>query len=211
MLFIMFDFSLDTVVNFISSFVDHHGSLIYLLVFIAAMAEGMVVFGVIPGSLFILTIGAYTAFTGNLSILLLFVLVVFGAFLGDNLGYILGKFFGKQIVEHKWVQKGHIALAKKFIFEHGKKTIFFARFISGIKEVVPFVAGILGMNKMNFMIWNFAGGIAWSLLWLGGGYWFGKDLHTTEGILKAFAVFGAIIFASLVSLYFFKNKEKNNK
>jgi len=93
-------FSLEHITSIISLFIDHHGQLIYVLVFLAAIAEGTIFIAFVPGSLFILAVGAFAA-SGKLSFGLLFVLVVIGAFLGDNLGYIIGKFFGKKILSTK--------------------------------------------------------------------------------------------------------------
>jgi len=43
-------------------------------------------------------------------------------------------------------------------------------------------------------------------LWLGGGYWFGKDLGSTESIFKGIALFGLMTFISLVGMYYLKHK-----
>jgi len=181
--------------------------MMYIAAFLAAIIEGTIVLAFVPGSTFILSLGVFAA-NGDLSIGLLFIIVIIGAFLGDNLGYLIGKLFGLKILELNIVDKTYYNFSKAFIKKHGKKSIFFARFISVIKEVAPFTAGILRMEKKSFVIWNFLGGICWSFLWLGSGYWFGQNLESITDILKGIATFGLIGFSLLMVSYYFKHKDE---
>jgi undecaprenyl-diphosphatase len=70
--------------------------------------------------------------------------------LGDLLGYAIGSFSSTFVKKH-YGEEITYKLAKDFIRRHGAKSVFFARFISGIKELVPFIAGILNMDLKKFM------------------------------------------------------------
>ena len=87
---------------------------------------------------------------GDIDALLLFPIVIIGAFLGDLLGYALGS-FSSVFAEKFYSKDSNYILAKKFVKHHGGKSVFLARFISGMKELVPFLAGILQMDLKNFM------------------------------------------------------------
>jgi membrane-associated protein len=82
---------------------------------------------------------------------ILFPLVILGAFLGDILGYTIGH-FSSGFVKKKIGNDSNYKMAERFVEKHGGKSVLFARFISGIKEMVPFIAGVLSMKIKRFMI-----------------------------------------------------------
>jgi membrane-associated protein len=55
-------------------------------------------------------------------------------------------------MKNKYGEDYNYKLAVNFIEKHGGKSVLIARFISGIKEFVPFIAGILKMPLKKFMI-----------------------------------------------------------
>ena len=189
----------------ISIFIQNHTEMMYMVAFFAAMAEGTIFLALVPGSTFILSLGAFAA-NGDLSFAILFIVVVIGAFLGDNLGYLIGRFFGRNIMKFEWIDKKYYVFTESFLLQHGRKSIFFARFISGIKEIAPFIAGVMNMNRKSFAVWNLVGGFFWAILWLGSGYIFGQDLNSVTGILKGIAILGLIGFFSCVTLFYLKNR-----
>jgi membrane-associated protein len=79
--------------------------------------------------------------------------------------------------------KKHIERAKVFYDKHGKKTIFFARFIPIIRTFVPIVAGIANMEYKTFMRYNLIGGFAWTWGMLGAGYILGNLIPNAEKYL----------------------------
>ena len=124
----------------------------YWIAFFAALLETTVGIGlVLPGSTFILFLGAISA-SGYLDVGDLIWFAVMGAIIGDNLNYYLGKKYGA-----RWLKRGfwflkaqHVEKAKHFMDAHGAKSIFLGRFIPSVKEVVPFIAGSVGMRRKTF-------------------------------------------------------------
>jgi membrane-associated protein len=53
-------------------------------------------------------------------------------------------------MKKKYGEDHNYKFASSFIEKHGGKSVLFARFISGIKEFVPFIAGILKMPFKKF-------------------------------------------------------------
>lgn len=191
-------------VAFLNTLISTHASWVYLLAFLASAAEGIIVVAFVPGTTFVLLLGAFAAH-GALSFPSLFLLVFLGAVFGALTGYFFGKRYGSKILQSSWVDKKYYFLAQDFIKAHGRKSIFLSRFVSGMKEFAPFIAGSLHMNKALFSFWNLLGCLAWTILFLGGGYYFGDNLHTAEGFLKIIVFVATLGFLSTLALYYVKN------
>jgi membrane protein DedA with SNARE-associated domain len=205
--FIWAIFITDVFKNFIISveyFMQTKKDYVYLVAFLAAVAEGTIILSIIPGTTYTITLGVFLA-RGDLDPFIIFPVLIMGAFLGDLLGYALGSFSSKFVKKNYGTDKNFV-LAQKFIVKHGGKSVFFARFISGIKELVPFLAGVLSMQFKRFMLWNFAGAIGWSILWVSVGYVSGSYITETESIVKTIGVSFMIFFIISVYLFYIKNK-----
>lgn len=155
----------------------------YLIAFLMAIAEGTIILGVMPGTSYVITAGVFWA-RGDMDPFILFPLVISGAFIGDILGYSLGRFSSK-FIRRKMGDNANFKTAEDFIEKHGGQSVFFARFVNGIKELVPFIAGILKMNMRTFMFWNFMGAIGWSVFYLSIGFILGDNIKEIDLIVKS--------------------------
>lgn len=166
--------------------IDHFHLLGYWVAFFAALLETALVVGLLlPGSTLLLLLGALSA-SGHLDFGDLLWFAVAGAVLGDNVNFWLGRRYGND-----WVRGGiwffkpnHFEQARRFFDRHGAKSVFLARFIPSVKEIAPFVAGTVGMQRSKFMLWNVLGAIGWSLQWVGGGYLFGQSLSLAQASMS---------------------------
>lgn len=147
----------------------------YWLIFLISLGESLAVVGtVVPGTLLVMSAG-FLSSQGYLNIGNLFWFVAIGAILGDGVSYYLGT-KGKLLFNknNRVLKLSHLELGKKFFHKHGTKSIFLARFIGPLRPIVPFVAGISGMNKRKFLFWNVTSALLWSAALLGIGYFFGS-------------------------------------
>ncbi len=87
------------------------------------------------------------------------------AITGDNLGFLLGRKLGPRLIG--WMKKlfrlddDDIGAAKQQIRRHGGATVFWARYIFGLRTVAGPLAGVLGMEWKKFFLFNALGGVAW--------------------------------------------------
>ncbi len=199
------NYGLSEIINILSDFVKGNEKITYFLAFFLAFAEGTVILAMMPGSIAILTLGAIAA-KGDLNIIILYILVVFGAIIGDNFGYFLGGIFGKRIIKSGFIDPLQYRLAEDYVEKHGGKSIAISRLVNGIKELAPFVAGSMKMDKKKFMIFNFLGAIGWAFLWLGVGYVFFQNLELVEKYLSQILKAIGVLFALGVGWYIYKNQ-----
>lgn len=148
----------------------------YLILFCIILFEtGFVVTPFLPGDSLLFATGAIAAI-GVLNIWILLGILCLAAFLGDNINYSIGNFFGKKVFErdYRLIKKEYLIRTQKFYEKQGGKTIIIARFIPIIRTFAPFVAGVGNMQYSKFIIYNLLGGILWVSLCLFGGYIFGN-------------------------------------
>ena len=206
---IWFIFISDIFQNFLLSleqFIQKHVEYAYWIAFAAAIVEGTILLGLLPGTTYIITMGWFLA-RGDLDITILLPIVITGAIIGDLIGYGLGHFFSAYM-KRTYGEDNNYKMSANFIEKHGGKSVLIARFISGVKEFVPFIAGILKMPLKKFMFWNFLGAIGWSVVWISIGYVGGTYVENIQNIVKV--VGGAILAFFLISAYIYyrRNKDK---
>jgi len=171
----------------------------YLILFLIIFAEtGLVVTPFLPGDSLLFAAGAIIAKPEtHLSIILIWVLLMIAAILGDLVNYHVGKYLGVKAFsgKYKFLKIEYLNKTQAFYNKHGGKTIIYARFIPIIRTFAPFVAGIGTMTYGKFATYNIVGGIAWVTSFLFIGYFFGG-----LPVIKAnftYVIFGIIILSVL--------------
>lgn len=155
-----------------------YGTLTYAILFLIIFCEtGLVVMPLLPGDSLLFAVGALGASTGQLDVYLLVALLIVAALAGDNLNYVIGKFFGTKIKAREKIgffKREYIEQTETYYEKHGGRTVIIARFIPIIRTVAPFVAGAGNMHYPRYIIFCITG----ACLWVGGlitlGYQFGN-------------------------------------
>ena len=153
------------------------GWLGYLLLFAIVFSEtGLLVGFFLPGDSLLFTAGV-VAGAGHLNIILLNVVLMTAAVVGDTAGYLLGRKAGPHIFnrpDSRLFRREHLLRTHAFYEKHGGKTIIYARFIPIIRTFAPFVAGVAEMNYFRFLSFNIFGGIGWVFFMTTLGYTLGN-------------------------------------
>ena len=196
----------NNLINYILPSIEHFHMGGYWVAFFAALLETTLGLGIfLPGSTIILFLGALSA-RGFLDTGDLIWFAVSGAILGDNINYFLGRRYGAVWLDKGFLflKTGHIEKARCFMDAHGIKSVFLGRFIPSVKEVVPFIAGSLRMNKGTFMLWNVLGAIGWGFEWILAGYIFAESLNLAQLWLSRAGLFFVFILLLVGVFYFLK-------
>lgn len=177
-----------------------YGVFTHVILFFIVFAEtGFVVTPFLPGDSLLFASGAIASL-GSLNIILLWLLLITAAILGDSINYWLGSFVGPKVFKQErglLFNRNHLIRTHEFYEKYGAKTIIIARFIPIIRTFAPFVAGIGKMNYPKFLLYNIAGGIGWVSIFTLGGFYFGNLPIVQERFGLAII---AIIILSVVPL-----------
>ena len=98
--------------------------------------------------------------------------------LGDNLGYWIGYHGGRPLL-HRYqrvfrVSDEKIERGEKLFERFGAATVFFARFVFGMRVIAGPLAGVLRMPWRRFVLFNFLGASLWVTVISCVGYFFGR-------------------------------------
>jgi membrane-associated protein len=120
---------------------------------------------VVPSETVIIALGVATAGSADPRLALLVACAAAGAFLGDNLCYILGRRFGPR-VEGRFFrgEKGarRLAWAERSLGRFGMQLIIVCRFIPGGRTAVTLCCGITGYPRRRFVIATAVAAVIWA-------------------------------------------------
>jgi membrane-associated protein len=153
---------------------------------------------VLPGETAVL-LGGFLASTGRLSVVLLAVIVVVAAIVGDSVGYYVGRRFGPKLARTRLLRKheGRLEGARRFLDGRGGSAVFIGRFTAFLRAVMPGMAGLSRMHYQRFLAWNALGGVVWGVGCVIVGYVAGSSY---EQVGQWIGRTGAIIVGVLVLL-----------
>lgn len=194
----------------LAEIVNEYHTLTYLILFLIIFAEtGFVITPFLPGDSLLFATGALIAGgKTDLSIWMMFFILVAAAILGNTLNYKLGSVLGagvfkenNKILKLKYYHQSH-----EFFEKHGGKAIIFSRFLPIFRTIAPFVAGIAKMPFGRYTTFNIIGGVTWIFSLLFAGYllgqiqWF-KDNFDFVIVLIAVVTFIPAIYAAIASRF----------
>jgi len=148
---------------------------ITLIIFI----ENGIIFGFfLPGDYLLFLSGVFCGTKLlNVPVSLLMFCVFAAAVVGSLLGYIIGRHFGDGIQtrpDSLFFKKKYIENTGKYFEKYGSQTLVIARFLPVIRTFSPILAGIVKMNFYKFMLFNILGGLIWTFVLVGSGFYFGE-------------------------------------
>jgi membrane protein DedA with SNARE-associated domain len=136
------------------------------------------------------------------------------AVLGDNLGFALGYYGGRPLFERYQsvfrIQQKTLFQGEQLFARFGAVTVFFARFVFGMRIIAGPLAGVLRMSWRKFLVANFLGASLWVTVMAGAGYLFGQHWERMQRDLKRIDI-GIAIVAVLAAAYFWWRGRRNGK
>ncbi len=150
---------------------------------------------------------------GRYPIEVVIVIAALAAIIGDNLGYAIGRRYGRKLLTGNgpFYEHRHTALriGEPFFERHGPKAVFFGRFFAGLRITAAWMAGITRMHWTTFLGWNALGGILWATACGLLGYFLG---HVAERIFQTVGLIGVAVFvAGVVALGIWRVRSDRRK
>ncbi len=160
-------------------------------------------FGIpVPGET-VLIAGAVFAGSGRLNIVAVGVVGFLAAVTGDNIGYAIGRFGGRALVErwgrYVFLTKERLDKAERFFGRHGGKIIVVARFIEGLRQANGIIAGISGMRWLKFLACNALGAALWVGTWVSVGYFAGQHITAIYNDISNYSLYAAIAAVAVIA------------
>jgi membrane protein DedA with SNARE-associated domain len=162
-------------------------------------------FGVpVPGET-VLILGAVYAGTGRLSIVLVGLLGFLAAVTGDNIGFAIGRFGGRPLVErfgrYILLTPERLDKATGFFERRGASIIIVARFVEGLRQANGIIAGTTGMHWARFLAFNAIGAALWVGLWASVGYFSGNHITSIYNTATHYSLIFGIVVGVLIIGY----------
>ena len=139
--------------------IEHYG---YAGLFVANVAEGT---GIpLPGQT-LLVAASMLATQGDLAIHAVTALAFAGTLGGSCIGYWIGRTGGRSLLVRCRLPPERIEQLEAFFARHGAIVVAAARFVDGLRQTAPLVAGSLRMPWWRFFLASLAGSAAWVSVW----------------------------------------------
>jgi membrane-associated protein len=209
--------------KFLGVLIQQYGAMIYAVLFMIVFCEtGLVVFPFLPGDTLLFIAGAFCA-GGALNIWELMSLLVAAAVLGNTVNYWIGSAIGDKVLAahytwlERWIDRKALNKTHAFYEHHGGKTMVLSRFVPIVRTFAPFVAGVSKMTFSRFQLFNIIGALAWVIVLVVGGYFFGH-IHMIRhhlNVIVLIGVAGALLPIVVAALWQFwkmarKRRSKRN-
>ncbi|KOG35403.1 DedA family protein [Streptomyces resistomycificus] len=170
-------------------------------------------FAFLPGDSLLFTAGLFVAQGEFISqpLWLVCTLIVLAAVIGDQVGYMIGKFFGPKLFSRpnsKLFKQENLEKAHEFMERYGPKAIVLARFVPIVRTFAPIVAGAGRMKYRTFLTYNIVGGVAWGTGVTLAGYWLGQ-IDVIKKNVESILIL--IVFVSVVPIIIEFLRERSKK
>jgi membrane protein DedA with SNARE-associated domain len=144
-------------------FLDIASPLSYLIAVLVPALDALI--PVLPSETAVIALGVATAGSADPRIWLLVALAGFGAFLGDNAAYLLGRRFGPVVDRRLFAGKrgaARRAWAQRSLARFGTRILIVCRFIPGGRTAVTVTCGLIGYPRRRFVGATACAGIIWA-------------------------------------------------
>jgi len=167
-------------------------------------------FGVpVPGETILIAAAVYAG-VGQLNIFLAALVAVAGAVLGDNIGFAIGEFGGRRLLDRFG---GYVRLTPKrldkteaFFNRNGAKVVIVARFIEGLRQFNGLISGISEMKWPKFLTFNTIGAVLWVAVWSTVGYFAGTHIDQFRKYELYITIVTVIFVIGIIGLHIYKRR-----
>ena len=170
----------------LASLIQQYG---YIAVFVGSILEGET----------LLVLAGLAARRGYLSLQWVVVVAVTGAFIGDQIVFLLGRRLGPSVLARLPRLSSPIARADALLKRYGAFVVISLRFTYGLRLTGVLAIGMSRMSWLRFASLNLVGALLWAPIVAGAGYLLGSAVEPLlEDGYGEYFLFGTVIFVGVV-------------
>ncbi len=170
----------------------------YVVLFFWSILEGES--GLVMAGLF--------AHTGDMQLYAAIATAGFGAFVGDQIYFYLGRFKKDFVVRKLSAHKRKLAIAKLLLRKYGTVVIFFQRYLYGLRTIIPLSIGLAGYSPKIFALINFISAFCWSALIITPVWYYGEQILSLISYAKAHWYFVLPLIFVIVGTVFYLTRKR---
>lgn len=164
----------------------------------------LVIFGglFIEGEVFLLSTSLLAYMVGY-SLPMVILVAFVASCLSDTLWFMAGRLVGEERMrkygKYFFIPPVRYDVMRKFFGEHGKKTLFFAKFIYGLGRITIFVSAVSGVKLKVFVLMDILATAVWAMALCSFAYW-SADYYSLspEKLVHSFKIILGIVFALFI-------------
>jgi membrane-associated protein len=184
--------------------------LFYLVIGVIIFVEtGLLVGFFLPGDSLLFSAGLAAAARDDLNVVILISVVFLAAFIGDQVGYVIGRKVGRPYFDRAKspIMKKMLVRSEIFYEKYGWWSVVIARYVPWVRTFVPPIAGTVKMNYYKFLSANVLGAFLWGVGITLAGFYSGS-IPWVKNISYGLATF--FILGSFVSAYINYRRENRD-
>jgi membrane protein DedA with SNARE-associated domain len=135
------------------------------------------------------------------------------ATLGDNLGYAIGHYGGRPLLDRYQrffrIQLATLKRGEEMFARYGAAAIFLARFVFGLRVFAGPLAGVLRMRWRAFALFNFLGAAVWVTCIASAGYLFGQHWRTLARAMQRFNIAVLIVAVAVILFLWWRYRRQS--
>ncbi len=140
----------------------------------------------LPGDSLLFTAGLFVA-SGAIQapIWLVCVLLVAAAFVGNVVGYYIGRAAGPAVFDKprsRLFKPKHVLRTQEFFDKYGTRAIVLGRFVPIVRTFITVMAGVGRMDAKRYLTYSFIGGVLWAAGVTLLGFWLGQFAFVRDNI-----------------------------
>ncbi|MFY0543690.1 DedA family protein [Brevibacillus sp. H7] len=154
----------------------------------------------IPDELVVAT-GGFLASIALLNPVYSFVVAYLGVASGLTIGFLLGKWFGKPILQ--WLSKKEkmhrsIVRSTALVQKYGTFALCFSYLFPVVRHLVPYIVAMGGMTFRRYAALSYPIGLVWTTAFYLIGYVFGRNVETIIPVIRSYGFQALFILLGVV-------------
>ncbi|AWB46802.1 DedA family protein [Paenibacillus sp. CAA11] len=128
-----------------------------------------------------------------------------GALIGITITYWIGLKLGNPLIERygKWIflKPAAITKTRDYYKKYGSKLLVLGPFIPGVRQVIGYASGIIGIPFRKFALYAYIGSALWVLVFFSIGYLFGDHWQAVFAWIEKFFLYFCLSAGALLVLF----------